>query len=122
MLKLYLALGWAGAGAIIYLSLTSLPDTGIHFRFMDKVMHLGAYFSLAAWFGFVCEKRRNWWIHAAVFVLMGAGLEIAQGLGGIRQAELADALANLSGVVLAGLLWPWTKGWLQGIEEKLFST
>jgi VanZ family protein len=118
-LALYVALGWAYAGAIIYLSLTSLPHSGLEVPHVDKVLHFGAYFCLAAWFSMVVESRARWRAHAVFFALMGAGLEVAQGLGGLRQAEIADGLANLAGVLSAGWTRQWTKDWLWALEGRL---
>lgn len=76
----------------------------------DKLGHLAAYFVLAA--GAV-QLHARWpsLLGAGLgLVLMGIGLEYAQGaLTELRQAERADALANTLGVIagLATRLTPW---------------
>ena len=44
------------------------------------------------------------------FVLLGAALEVMQGMGGVRYFEYADMLANTCGVLFA---WFITKGRLK---------
>ena len=106
-LPFYLALGWGYAAAIIWLSLSSLPEGAPTFPMWDKLAHALAYGGLMGWFVFLIERRRLLWIHAGLFTLMGAGLEVAQGLGGLRQPEIADAAANLAGIALACLFFPY---------------
>ena len=68
----------------------------------DKVAHFLAYASLggsAAFAHFRLFDRRAPMIVA--LALYGAFLEFLQGLGGVRDAELADALANSMGALAA---------------------
>lgn len=96
----WLSVGWLYAGLIVYLSLTSLPPSGPEFPQVDKLAHVLAYFLLMAWFMQLYEGDTPRWIHLGLFLLMGAGLEIGQGLGGVRQGEWFDMLANAAGVGL----------------------
>ncbi|MDO8900501.1 MAG: hypothetical protein Q7V15_04020 [Phenylobacterium sp.] len=98
---------WAAFGlclaAILFLSLapsdaTPAPDLG-----GDKVRHALAYFVLTGLGLFAFGPRLV--LLAAIFAL-GAGVEIAQALMGLgRQGDLIDLLANLSGEVLALMMW-----------------
>jgi hypothetical protein len=76
-----------------------LPSVNVN----DKVEHFTAYIALAVWFGGLSEPRSyfklTFWL-----LLLGGGIEIAQGLMGLgRQAEWNDFFADGAGV-LAGLL------------------
>lgn len=85
-------------------ALPPLPDNS------DKVEHLLAYFFLAALAVQVFQGRRALWLIAIALVLMGIGIEIAQGLlTAHRAADPRDALANTVGVLLgmATVLTPW---------------
>lgn len=97
--RVYLGLGFSYIGLILYLTLTSLPPRGPDFLFADKAEHLLAYGLLMAWFGqlYAGSAKARW---AVVFVCMGALLEVLQGLGGVRQAEWLDGLANALGVLI----------------------
>jgi VanZ family protein len=94
-----------------------LPHLGIS----DKIEHIIAYFGLAAWFGGLLMPRRYVQLGVAL-LLLGGGIEIAQGLMGLgRQADWYDFYADAFGV-LAGLLlcllglrhWAsWVERWLR---------
>ena len=107
---LWLALGWGYAATIIYLSLTSLPHSGVEIPFLDKWAHLLAYGGLMGWFMQIYDQPKPRWIHLGLFLVMGAGLEVLQGLGGIRTAEWADMIANTGGIAL---------GWWVGQKVKI---
>jgi VanZ family protein len=68
----------------------------------DKVVHFTGYFLLASWFGGVARPRR-YWLVALGLLILGGGIEIAQGImHNGRDAEWLDMLANTLGVT-AGL-------------------
>ena len=71
-------------------------------RLGDKVAHFLAYSALggAAAFAHINIANRRW-LTIAALAAYGAFLEYLQGLGGVRVPEIADALANSSGVVAA---------------------
>jgi len=71
----------------------------------DKALHLGAYFILAALVS-LSLKNANRLLALFALVVMGAVLEVVQGLIG-RDASLYDELANTLGVVAGGIA-----GWL----------
>jgi len=74
----------------------------------DKLEHFLAYFLLAGSAVQLFAQRRALWLVGAGLVLMGIGIEWAQGaLTATRMADPIDALANTTGV-LAGLLLVFT--------------
>ena len=108
--KLWLGL-WALAIAVVIAvclmpppPLPSLPDNS------DKVEHLLAYFVLAACAVQLVSGRRALAFAALGLVVLGLGIEIAQGLlTTTRAADPRDAVANTLGVMLgmATVLTPW---------------
>ena len=108
--RLWLGL-WALAVAVVIAvclmpppPLPPLPDNS------DKVEHLLAYFVLAACVVQLFASRRALLLAAVGLVVLGIGIEIAQGLlTTTRAADPRDAVANTLGVVLgmATVLTPW---------------
>lgn len=94
-----LALGWAWAAGIIWLSLTPSPPE-VDFEGSDKLGHLLSYTLLMLWFALLFVGRRQRALHAALFIAMGVALEFAQGGLGYRAFDLSDMLANTAGVLL----------------------
>lgn len=71
-------------------------------RLGDKVAHFFAYAALGASAAFAhLEIRGRRSIVVAALALYGALIEYLQGIGGVRVAEFADAIANLSGAAAA---------------------
>ncbi|MEW5770554.1 MAG: VanZ family protein [Pseudomonadota bacterium] len=100
----WLGLGWGLILAVTYLSLTASPiDTGVDNG--DKAGHLLAYFSLMAWWGQL-DRRVNALL--ILFLAMGAGLELLQGLIPGREPSLLDMAANAGGALLG---WLATRAW-----------
>jgi VanZ family protein len=85
----------------------------------DKLVHLGAYLTLAVWFGGVCRPAR-YPIVAACLLVLGGGIELVQGLLPYRSMELADMAANTTGVA-TGILLSWVAlgSWCQWVEARL---
>ena len=108
--KLWLGL-WALAIAVVIAvclmpppPLPPLPDNS------DKVEHLLAYFVLAACAVQLFSGKRALAFVALGLVVLGIGIEIAQGLlTTTRAADPRDAVANTLGVALgmATVLTPW---------------
>ena len=96
-------MGWFYASVIVFLTLTSLPPPDVDLPQADKIWHVIAYFFLMFWFMQLYESRKHRWIHLGVFLVMGAGLEVLQDLGGVRHAEWLDMVANSMGVGLGYL-------------------
>ena len=85
----------------------------------DKLTHLCAYLALAIWFGGVYRPARYPWVVAGL-LLLGGGIELAQGMLSYRSMELKDMMANAVGVV-AGIMLSWSilGSWCQWIEARL---
>ena len=94
--------------------LPPLPDNS------DKVEHLLTYFVLAAGAVQLFGGRRALLVAALGLMLLGIGIEFAQGMTAYRSADPMDALANSIGVMLgmATRLTPW-RDLLLRIEKRL---
>ena len=55
------------------------------------------------WFSQIYLSGKLRAAHAAVFLAMGIGLEVLQGLSGLREYEVLDMLANAAGVLCGWL-------------------
>lgn len=97
MRRAYLAVGWAWAAAIVWLSLTPSPPP-IDVSHGDKAGHFFAYALLMFWFAQLYVRRA---FFALGFIAMGVALEFAQGASGFRSFDVVDMAANALGV-LAG--------------------
>lgn len=87
--------------AVIVLSLVRVEQP-VQLENADKYEHLLAYGLLMFWWGMVQPGRRRFWL---VFLpLLGVALELLQSLTPWRFMSWNDALANLLGVVIGGLL------------------
>ncbi|MEL6285297.1 MAG: hypothetical protein AAFR41_02905 [Pseudomonadota bacterium] len=87
-----------GIVLLAYLSLRPPGDDPAMVLLPDKVLHMTAYFVLAAAWRLGYPQLR-WWMIAAGLALCGGGLEIAQGyLPWERTPSAFDAFANLVGV------------------------
>ena len=83
---------------LAYLSLKPPSDEAALVLLPDKVLHMTAYFVLAAAWRLGYPKLR-WWMIAVGLGLCGGGLEIVQGmLPWERTPSPVDAVANLVGV------------------------
>ncbi len=70
----------------------------------DKLGHAFAYLTLMVWFAGL-QPRRAWRWVAIGLLLMGLGLEIAQGAMHMdRTADARDMAANAAGVIIGLLL------------------
>lgn len=97
---LWLAIGWAMLGAVVFLSLTDSPPEVVDFPLADKLEHLLAYAVLMGWFGQIHTATRSQRTWLAALALMGVAIEYLQGWGGVRHFEPADMLANALGALL----------------------
>ncbi len=113
---LWLAIGWAMLGAVVWLSLTGDPPASPDIPHIDKLEHLTAYAILMAWFGQIHTRtasQRAWLLGLA---LMGVAIEYLQGWSGLRYFEPADMLANGLGALLG--YW-FTRGPLAGTLARI---
>lgn len=101
---------WRLLGALaivltIVLSLVPMPPSPVHVEGGDKIEHLLGYFGLAAWHvQLVANARALAWC-ALGLVLLGAGIEVAQGFTTWREADWSDLGANLAGVAAGSALY-----------------
>ena len=86
---------------IFYMTLTPHP-VQLSGSGTDKLFHFSGYLGLMAWYAQLLKRRT---IAVLFFIAMGVGLESAQLLVSARNFEWADMLANVSGVVVAALLF-----------------
>jgi len=115
--RAWLVLGWSMILVVVALSLMpgqKLPVTGVS----DKFQHGAAYAVLALWFAGI-YPRSSYWLIAIGLLLLGMGVEFAQGAMSLgREADLRDVAANGSGIAVGlGLAWLWLGGWAQRVEE-----
>jgi VanZ family protein len=99
MRRLFLAIGWAMIGAILWLSLTPQPPQ-VDFAHSDKVGHFLAYGGLMFWFCQIYRTSRARLAYAAAFIAMGVAIEFVQGWTGYRSFEVYDMVADAIGVLL----------------------
>lgn len=111
---LWLTLGWTLVIGVIIASQAPAPPpmTESLFSFLpyflqdnllhvDKVEHFTAYFVLMGWFAQIYHQPKIRLGYMVGFILLGIAMEILQGLGGIREADWRDALANTVGIWVA---------------------
>ena len=103
--RLWKAIGYALILLVVYQSLNRQP---IEITVVEGNLlgHLVAYGTLMLWFAQIHSPGRARTACAAGFVLLGLGLEVAQGFTDYRTFDLFDAGANASGVALGWLLAP----------------
>ena len=98
---IWLLVGYSLVSLVIYLSLTSRPvDVDIGVPFSDKLFHALAYFSLMIWFSQIYHVKLKRNVIALVFIVMGILLEYLQSFDPARSSEVADMVANTTGVAL----------------------
>lgn len=101
--RLWLWLGMLGVAAVFVVSLISLPPIPGDIHFADKIGHTIAYAIMMHWFCRLYPASGKRLMLGTGFILMGVGLEVLQGMGGVRSYEIPDMLANSLGVVLGAL-------------------
>jgi VanZ family protein len=97
----WLTIGYVLVVLVVYLSLTSSPvELEMDFPYQDKFFHALAYFTLMTWFSQIYHDgfKRN--IIALIFISMGILLEYLQSFDPNRYYEIADMVANATGVLL----------------------
>ena len=101
----WLATGWAMVAAVVYLSLAPISLEAIPAH-SDKLHHVVAYGALMLWFCQMYEPSSTRRYLAVAFVVLGVGLECAQGLTDYRTFEYADMWVNACGVAVGWLAAP----------------
>jgi len=101
--RFWLLLWCAAIIAVIVVCLIPQPQLGLP-QNSDKVEHFLAYFLLAGSAVQLFATRRALMLAGVGLVLLGVGIEFAQGaLTADRMADPMDALANTTGVVVGML-------------------
>lgn len=102
---LWLLIGLSVVGLVVQQSLSADPIPSPSFGHGDKVGHLAVYFLLMFWFVQLFERRAHLLL-GGLFISLGVGLELLQGMSGYRFFEYADMAANTLGVVFAYMAAP----------------
>ena len=121
--RLWLGLGWFAVALATIVCLAPMDRLPQPPNMSDKTEHFLAYLLLSVWFAGI-YRRDRYWIIAAGLVVMGVGIEVAQGAMGLgRHADFRDVIANCSGV-LSGLLLGWVGlgAWTQWVEALVSKT
>jgi len=102
---LWKLLAWLLLISVVALTLMPIPPSlDLPLLSWDKAQHFLAYAVLAWAFLQAWEDRHTlFWI--LFLVIVGVGLEVLQGLMGVRFMEFFDMFANSLGVLLGYLLW-----------------
>ena len=115
----WLAGGVLLVGGVLYSTLTP-PRGGLHsFGLDDKFAHFLAFALLMGWFSGVYRPK---WLPliAILLVGLGIGIEFLQGYLTYRSAEVADAMFDFAGILVA---WVFVAagfgGWVEFIEARL---
>jgi len=120
----WLAIAYGLVIVVVYLSLSSNPvKIELPFLHQDKLFHALAYFVLMFWFAQVyhINAKRNF--IAIGLISIGVSLEFFQSLNPLRYYEVADMLANSTGVALGYFLTlTKAKNCLVKFEEVIFSS
>jgi len=103
--QLWIALGWVLVTIIIFLSLTPEPPQ-IGIENGDKLGHLAAYGLVTLWFVQPYTALRQRIVLAFGMMALGVAMEYAQRATGCRTFEVADMVADATGVAIGWLLAP----------------
>lgn len=96
---------WCLLTVVAILSMVSLQSAQQIFDWQDKLHHILAY-AVLFWFllGAYGQQQTIWKLGILLAIFSGF-IEIAQSYTGYRQAEFMDLLANITGILLVGLLY-----------------
>jgi VanZ family protein len=114
--KLWYALGIVLTLGVVVSSLVPARDLP-RLYISDKTEHIIAYSGLALWFGGLLKPQR-YGLLGFLLLLLGGGIEIAQGLMGMgRESDIRDFAADTVGVALGlGLCLLGLRYWVAGFE------
>ena len=94
---------WPVLAFVVWGEVLAPEDVPVIRDINDKILHINAYFILAAMAAATLKKRRTALAAGLGLILMGGVLEIVQGVIG-RDMSIYDELANAGGVILGGTL------------------
>jgi len=115
--RLWWGLGWAMV--VFILSSTLAPARYVpELHLWDKAEHALAFFGLTFWFGGLLGRQRYPYI-ALVMLMLGGGIELAQGaMSWGRDEDILDFVADSVGISVALiLLYMGLGAWIQWIER-----
>jgi VanZ family protein len=118
----WLLVGYALVALIVYLSLTSkqVIYMGL-FKNQDKLYHAAAYFTLMFWFSQIYHRNVQRAQLIVAFVFLGILMEFLQGLTPHRDPDIADAMADIAGVLLGYVVTRWRLRFMLARFETIFS-
>lgn len=119
----FATLWWMFAwGLTLYVTYECLvpPSQLPNLHLNDKLEHAGAYFAMAFLFGGLVDRRR-FPLMIASLLLLGALIEVAQGLMALgRSADVWDFVADACGVALAVIpAYLGLDSWLVFLERRV---
>lgn len=103
--RLWQAIGLVLVAFVIDMSLTTDPIT-LPGNQGDKFGHIIAYGTLMFWFAQLYARRATRAGWAVAFISMGIALEFVQGMTDYRTFEVADMVADATGVLIGWLCAP----------------
>ena len=117
--RFWIALIVLGVTAVVVASLLPIPSADLEGG-SDKLWHFLTYFVLALFSSGIVPADRLWRL-AVRFLVLGAGLEVAQALlTDTREADWADMAANAAGILCAWLIASGGRaGWARHVEAWL---
>ena len=89
---------WGCCVLVLWGTLSTPSGIAASFPFQDKLLHVGAFATLA-WTGYLGYPNRLL-IIAVGLVGFGAGIEIVQAYVPARSTEFADLLADVVGIII----------------------
>jgi VanZ family protein len=115
--RLWWSLGWAMV-LFILVSCLEPPRYVPDLHLWDKAEHAIAFFGLTFWFGGLVRRSR-YPVVAVLMLLLGGGIEIAQGaMGWGRDEDIMDFVADTVGVSVALVaLYLGLGGWTRWVEQ-----
>ena len=102
--KLWLILGFGWVCLVVYLSVADLTLPQVGFDFSDKLNHLLAYGFLMGWFGQLVKSKPARLELMMGLCALGIAMELVQGVLPHRWFDVADAVANTTGILIAAAL------------------
>ena len=120
--RLWWGLGWA---MVLFITVSCLepPRYVPNLHLWDKLEHALAFFGMTFWFGGLVRRGR-YPVIAALMLLFGGGIEIAQGamrLG--RDEDIMDFVADAVGISVAlALLYLGLGAWTRWVERFIWRT
>ena len=115
---LYAGLGWVAL--VVWLSLANLSIPQGPVEWGDKLNHLVAYGFLMSWLGQLVRHPRHQFGLAVALAAMGWLMEFLQGMLAHRWFDVADAAANMLGVLIAWVFFYLGTGAFLGWLERRF--